>query len=99
MAIFKYLLTTVTLVSLIALAQCNDLFARSMRVDKFLARQTEASKRYNSDNMIRAQQIPNSQQDEALTPTSGVKNFTFSNPLASREFKFNVWHLGSNCDV
>jgi hypothetical protein len=99
MAIFKYLLTTVTLVSLIALAQCNGAFARSMRKDELRARQLEASKRYNIGNLIKAQQTPNSQQDDVPTSTSGVKNITFSNPLASRAFKVYVWHSGSNCDV
>lgn len=98
MTIFKYLLTTVTLVSLIALAQCNGAFARSMRKDELHARQLEASKRYNISNLIKAQQTPNS-QDDVPTSTSGVKNITFSNPLASREFKVYVWHSGSNCDV
>ena len=98
MAMVKCLLTT-TLLSLIALAQCNGAFARSVRKDDFHARQLEASKRFNIANLIKAQQTSNFQQDDVSTSTSGVKNITFSNPLASREFKFCVWHSGSDCDV
>lgn len=99
MALFKYLLTTATLVSLIALAQCNDAFARSMRMDELRARQLDVSKRYNIGNLIKAQQTPNFPQDNASTPSPGVKNITFSNPLARREFKFYVRHSGSNFDA
>ena len=99
MAIFKYLLTTAAVLSLIASAQCHGTFARSMRKDDLHARQLEASKRYNVANLIKAQKTSNFQQDDVSTSTSGVKNITFSNPLASREFKFYAWHSNSNCDI
>ena len=99
MAIFKHLLTTVILVSLIALAQCNGAFARRMRKDDFHARQLDASRRYSIANLIKAQQAPTFQHDDVSISTTGVKNITFSNPLASREFKPFVWHSGSNCDA
>ncbi|KAF8729774.1 hypothetical protein AX14_006055 [Amanita brunnescens Koide BX004] len=80
MAILKSLLATVTFVTLLALAQCNGAFARShgMRKDELHARQLEAAKRYTIDNLIR------SQQDDTSSSTSGIKNITFSNPLASQ---------------
>jgi carboxypeptidase D len=86
MAILKSLLATVTFVTLLALAQCNGAFARShgMRKDELHARQLEAAKRYTIDNLIR------SQQDDTSSSTSGIKNITFSNPLASREFEFHT---------
>lgn len=78
-------LTTVTLVSLLALAQCSGVLAQShlMRKDELHALQLEAAKRYTVDNFIKAQ------QDDASTSTSGIKNITFSNPLASRESKLH----------
>lgn len=85
-AIFKSHLTTVTLVSLLALAQLNGVFARNrgMRMDELRALQLEAAKRYTIGNLIKAQ------QDETSSSTTGIKNITFSNPLASREFKLPV---------
>jgi hypothetical protein len=63
-----------------------------MKMDELRARQSEAAKRFTIDNLIKAQNL---QQDDASTSTSGVKNITFSNPLASRECKFHVRHLSS----
>ena len=92
MAIYKSLLTTVTLVSLLALAQFNGVFARShgMRKDELHARQLEAAKRYTINNLIKAHQTPNFEQDDTSSSITGIKNITFSNPLASREFKTHV---------
>jgi hypothetical protein len=98
MAISKSLLTTVTLVSLLALAQFNGVFARSpgMRKDELHARQLEAAKRYTIGNLIKAQNL---KQDDTSSSTTGIKNITFSNPLASREFIFHVQHPGSDWNV
>lgn len=83
MVVFKSLLATVTLVSLLALSRCNGVFARghSLRNDEVRARQFEAAKRYTIDNLLKAQQT-----DEASASTTGIKNITFRNPLASREY-------------
>ena len=98
MTISKSLVTTVTLVSLLALAQFNGVFARSpgMRKDELHARQVEAAKRYTIGNLIKAQQTQNFKQDDTSSSTTGIKNITFSNPLASREFIFHVQHPGSD---
>ena len=92
MAIFKSFLTTVTLVLLLALVQSNGVSARSyfMRKDELHARQLERAKRFTIGNLIKAQQTPNFQQDNASSSTSGIKNITFHNPLASRELKFHL---------
>ncbi|KAF8350960.1 Alpha/Beta hydrolase protein [Amanita rubescens] len=83
MAVFKSLLATVILVSLLALSQCNGVFAHShsLRTDEVRARQFEAAKRYTIDNLLKAQQTSNSQSS---APATGIKNITFSNPLASQ---------------
>ena len=60
-----------------------------MRRDELHARQLEATKRYSIGNLLKAQQTKNFQQGDASTSTAGNKNMTFSNPLASREFKFH----------
>jgi Tfp pilus assembly protein PilP len=90
MAIFKSLSTMVILVSLLALVQCSSVFAQShgMRKDELQVQQLETAKRHTIANLIKAQQIPKPQQYDTSTLTSGNKNITFSNPLASREFKF-----------
>lgn len=95
MAIFKSLLTTVTLVSLLVLAQFNGVFARShgMRKGELHARQLEAAKRYAIGNLIKAQ------RDDTSSSTDGIKNITFNNPLASREFKFHIQHPGYDLNV
>ena len=95
MTIFRSLLTTVTLVSLLALVQCNGV----LRKDELHARQLEAAKRYAIGNLIKSQQPPNFKQDGTLTSTTGIKNITFSNPVAGREFKFHVQHPGSDWNV
>ncbi len=88
MAVFKSLLATVALVSLFALSQCNGAFARShsLRNDEVRARQFEAAKRYTVDNLLKAQQTSSSQPSDDASAT-GIKNITFGNPLANREFK------------
>jgi hypothetical protein len=69
--ICKSLLPTVTLVSLLALFQCHGVFARShsLRRDELHSRQLEAAKRYSIDNLLKAQQTTNLQQDDASTST------------------------------
>ena len=101
MTIFKSLLTKVTLVSFLALAQFNGVFARSpgMRKDELHARQLEAAKRYTIGNFIKAHQTPNFHRDDTLPSTTGIKNITFSNPLASREFKFYEQYPGPDWNV
>jgi hypothetical protein len=69
-----------------------------MRKDELHARQLEAAKRYTIGNLIKAQQTPNFQGDTSSS-TAGIKNITFSHPLASREFKFHVHHPGPDWNV
>ncbi len=90
---FKSRLTTVVLLSLLALVQSYGVFARGhfLTNDELEARKFEAAKRFTIDNFLKAQKTSNSQSDEAsVLATTGIKNITFSNPVARREFQFTV---------
>ena len=80
---FKSRLTTVVLLSLLALARSHFLTN-----DELQARKSESAKRFTIDNLLKAQKTSNPQSDEAPASTTGIKNITFTNPAARREFQF-----------
>ncbi|KAF8350959.1 Alpha/Beta hydrolase protein [Amanita rubescens] len=81
MIMFKSRLTTVVLLSLLALARSHFLTN-----DELQARKSESAKRFTIDNLLKAQKTSTSQSDEAPASTaSGINNITFTNP-AARQF-------------
>ncbi|KAK2459782.1 hypothetical protein APHAL10511_008214 [Amanita phalloides] len=65
----------ISIVSLLGLTQSGSVSARSLRPEEFRSQQYEATKRYSVDTLLRSQ---------TSTSTPGIKNITFSNPLASQ---------------
>lgn len=84
---FKSRMETVVLLSLLALVQSYGAFSRShfLTNDELQARKLEAVKRFTIDNLLKAQKTSDSQSGDSPASTTGIKNITFSNPVASRE--------------
>ncbi|KAM6489316.1 Alpha/Beta hydrolase fold [Amanita muscaria] len=73
--------------------------------DQIQARQLEAAKRYNVNNLLKAQQVPKNElfaasNSAASGPSANVRNITFKNPLASHfwvngtSIPFVDWDVG-----
>ncbi|KIL59166.1 hypothetical protein M378DRAFT_15030 [Amanita muscaria Koide BX008] len=108
MALFRSLLASLTAALSIALL-CGLTGVEARRMfptrDQIQARQLEAGKRYNVNNLLKAQQFP---KNEALVasnaaasgPSANVQNITFKNPMASQfwvngtSIPFVDWDVG-----